>query len=436
MQAYTTGIQSSVRVPPGTREFPLLSKFLTCSVVLALLGVIPGAHLSAGPDNSPAEVFPLKPGLHYSYEFSDSSTSSDDFTYGSSTRRGRIQYLIVDSAAVDDTTATWVVLEVRNYTEHWRVSHVIGPGLDSTFIVDDTVSLQLIENTNGKHELKCSGIVWKFPLNHLQNSFREPIYRFADSPDVKLTWSWLNPPGAWAYGGGRDTVEMSTVAGYSRRSFSEWWLSGYLSGSNSSQVRALSLPASDLPDTVVLDSPANLSILYTDLIILRWFKVPEDVDQYSYQVASDSLFAFKNIDSSVTDTSCMVLLSANGTYWWRVQAHNAAGWGPFSEVWRFSISLCDVSGEGAVPRECMLMQNHPNPFNPSTIITYTLPKSSEVRLTVVDIIGREVSVLVNERKDAGVHETKFDGTGLSSGIYFYRLQAGSFVQTRKMLIVR
>ena len=88
------------------------------------------------------------------------------------------------------------------------------------------------------------------------------------------------------------------------------------------------------------------------------------------------------------------------------------------------------------PADYALSQNYPNPFNPSTTIKYELPKSSEVRLTVFDMLGREVSVLVNERRDAGVHEVKLDGSHLASGVYFYRLQAGEFVQTHKLLLLR
>jgi hypothetical protein len=83
-----------------------------------------------------------------------------------------------------------------------------------------------------------------------------------------------------------------------------------------------------------------------------------------------------------------------------------------------------------------LEQNYPNPFNPSTTIKFELPKASQVTLTVYDILGREVSVLVNEKKDAGVHEVKFNAAGLASGIYFYKLQAGSDVDTKKSLLIR
>ncbi len=88
------------------------------------------------------------------------------------------------------------------------------------------------------------------------------------------------------------------------------------------------------------------------------------------------------------------------------------------------------------PTRLSLSQNYPNPFNPATTIRYELPKSSAVRLSVHDLLGREVSVLVNERRDAGVHEVKFDGSGLSSGAYIYKLQVGSNVETRKLILLR
>ena len=98
-----------------------------------------------------------------------------------------------------------------------------------------------------------------------------------------------------------------------------------------------------------------------------------------------------------------------------------------------SVSIPD---ENHLPSGFSLEQNYPNPFNPSTTIKYELPTSAEVQVSVYDMLGREVSVLVNERKDAGVHEVKFEASGLSSGVYFCRLTAGSSVQTRKLLLVR
>jgi hypothetical protein len=80
--------------------------------------------------------------------------------------------------------------------------------------------------------------------------------------------------------------------------------------------------------------------------------------------------------------------------------------------------------------------SYPNPFNPSTTITYQLPATSNVNLKVFDMLGREVATLVNERQNAGQYQVRFDATRLASGMYFYRLQAGSFIETKKMMLVK
>lgn len=83
-----------------------------------------------------------------------------------------------------------------------------------------------------------------------------------------------------------------------------------------------------------------------------------------------------------------------------------------------------------------LFQNYPNPFNPSTKIKYQIPSSSKVILKVYDVLGNEIATLVDEFRNAGRYEVTFDATNLSSGIYFYRLQAGNFIETKKMLLLR
>jgi hypothetical protein len=89
-----------------------------------------------------------------------------------------------------------------------------------------------------------------------------------------------------------------------------------------------------------------------------------------------------------------------------------------------------------LPIVSALHQNHPNPFNPSTTITYDLPASTELRLSIFDMLGCEVSVLVNGRGEAGIHEVTFDGSNLASGVYLYRLQAGDFVQTKRFVLLK
>jgi len=110
-----------------------------------------------------------------------------------------------------------------------------------------------------------------------------------------------------------------------------------------------------------------------------------------------------------------------------------------NSVWKRPLSemITPVNATGIeLPCRFGLEQNYPNPFNPTTTIAYALPRSAMVRLCVYDILGREVAVLVNERRDAGFHEVKFDGSNLASGVYFYRLTAGDFVQSKRMLVLK
>jgi hypothetical protein len=89
-----------------------------------------------------------------------------------------------------------------------------------------------------------------------------------------------------------------------------------------------------------------------------------------------------------------------------------------------------------VAREYELAQNYPNPFNPVTMIRYQIPTAETVSLKVYDVLGKEVATLVSGRQEAGNYAVPFNASGLSSGMYFYRLQAGSFVETRKMMLVK
>jgi hypothetical protein len=108
-------------------------------------------------------------------------------------------------------------------------------------------------------------------------------------------------------------------------------------------------------------------------------------------------------------------------------------------VWRRPLSEMITSVEPAtemVPREFNLAQNYPNPFNPSTTIGYGLPERSQVNLAVFNTLGQQVAQLVNGEVEAGYHDVKFDASSLSSGVYFYRMQAGSCVETRKLCLLR
>ena len=142
-----------------------------------------------------------------------------------------------------------------------------------------------------------------------------------------------------------------------------------------------------------------------------WFKMPRTADNdYLYTFAPNVGLIIKEGGYGITErlTSAFV----NGVH------------------------VVSVDERTSPPTEYTLHQNYPNPFNPSTTITYELPNSSEVRLSVFDMLGREVSVLVNERNEAGVHDVKFDGSNVASGVYVYRLTVGDFVQSKKLVLLK
>ena len=95
-----------------------------------------------------------------------------------------------------------------------------------------------------------------------------------------------------------------------------------------------------------------------------------------------------------------------------------------------------VTGNPSLPDRMTLLQNYPNPFNPSTEISYSLSATGHVTLKIYDVLGREVATLVNEKQGAGAHTVRFDGSRLSSGVYFYRLNAGDFVATKKLVLTK
>ena len=96
----------------------------------------------------------------------------------------------------------------------------------------------------------------------------------------------------------------------------------------------------------------------------------------------------------------------------------------------------DGTVEGPLPIETTLAPNYPNPFNPQTIIPFTLVKPSQVRLAVYDVLGRQIAVLVDGMLPAGQHERTFNAGRLASGVYHYRLETEGMVRTRTMLLVK
>ena len=89
-----------------------------------------------------------------------------------------------------------------------------------------------------------------------------------------------------------------------------------------------------------------------------------------------------------------------------------------------------------IPKEFSLIQNFPNPFNPTTVIEFNIPRTAFVTVKVYDMLGKEVSTLVNDTKQAGSYLVNFIASNLTSGVYFYKIMAGDFTATKKMMLVK
>ncbi len=117
----------------------------------------------------------------------------------------------------------------------------------------------------------------------------------------------------------------------------------------------------------------------------------------------------------------------NGTYYYRLKQLDLSGEFQYSKTLEVDLNII---------KDFVLEQNYPNPFNPSTTIGYELPKESDVVIKVFDVLGKEVTTLVNGRQQSGVHEVRFDGTKQGSGIYIYRMSVDNFTTTKKMILMK
>jgi hypothetical protein len=128
------------------------------------------------------------------------------------------------------------------------------------------------------------------------------------------------------------------------------------------------------------------------------------------------------------------IIGSGENYYYKIESVDDAG----NSSWtaELSISITSIGTDPALPTEFAISQNYPNPFNPRTKIKYQITNASNVTLKIYDILGNEVAELVNEFKPAGFYEVDFDSNNLSSGVYLYKIEAGSFVQTKKMILMK
>ena len=125
---------------------------------------------------------------------------------------------------------------------------------------------------------------------------------------------------------------------------------------------------------------------------------------------------------------------SSGRWWYRLKQIDLDGTFHFTDP--VCVNVVTEAKENPVPKLFALQQNYPNPFNPNTRIGFQVTGYGRVNLAVFDVLGREVVTLVNEVKQPGLYTVQWDANGLASGVYFYRLQSGTFVAVRRLTIIR
>ncbi len=170
-------------------------------------------------------------------------------------------------------------------------------------------------------------------------------------------------------------------------------------------------------------------------VILNWSTATE-LNNSGFEVQRSTAgneFAtvgFVNGHGTTTEAKDYRFVDANlttGNYSYRLKQVDFNGTFSYSD---------EVNAEITSPVQFELAQNYPNPFNPSTTIKFSIPQSSNVTLKIFNTLGQEVSTLINQTMESGVHTINFDASQLNSGIYFYKLDAGSYSEVRKMTLIK
>jgi len=172
-----------------------------------------------------------------------------------------------------------------------------------------------------------------------------------------------------------------------------------------------------------MDVAANTTLIFTTYLVGAY-----DLNQYKTGNKSDQNASYPNgvrySKNGISDTDMELWAD------WFVHTWDSNFW------LQGTIQVSSVEEIDFPPTVFSLSQNYPNPFNPNTTIHFTVPQNNQVTLKIFDVMGKEVATLINEEKSEGNYEIEFNATNLPSGIYFYQLRAGSFNQTKKMLLLK
>ncbi len=204
-----------------------------------------------------------------------------------------------------------------------------------------------------------------------------------------------------------------------------------LNGDGSLPVELVSFSGTAAEDKILLDWSTASEINNLGFKVLRSINKENDYKEISSYVDNVNLIGAGNSSSGLDYQFIDYGVQEGNTYWYQLLDVDYSG----LEVKHEPIKV-EFHTQAGIPLNATLFQNYPNPFNPATTIEYHLKKESNVQLTIYDISGRLLKILVNQTQDAGQYNFSYNAADLPSGIYFYKLKAGSFEQIRKMTLLK
>jgi len=345
---------------------------------------------------------------------------------------------VVNEGNIANTSFTVSNLE-HSKTYYWRVnaSNVSGTGGWSairsfTTIIERPETPVLLSPVFGSESIST------FPVIRWDASARAETYRVVVATDSQFTNIVINRAEL-------DTTQY-VVTDELEEFTTHYWRVNATNIGGTSDWTVISHFTTDqaVPPVPVLVGPADETTNVTNATML-WNAVPT-ATAYRLQVSKDSDFSTTAIDRvDITNTFFQATnLEKFTTYYWRVRGISRVGQGYWSEAWSFttgdivSVELID----NQIPTEFALGQNYPNPFNPVTTIRFALPVEATVRLAIYNMLGQQVATIIDgEYYAAGIYEATWNsrdvsGNEVSSGMYIYRITAGDYVETKRMILMK
>ncbi len=237
------------------------------------------------------------------------------------------------------------------------------------------------------------------------------------------------------------TTTSTTITGLTAGGTYSWKVKAIYDGgvsSSFSSVATFTIDAGAAPVQPLPGSPVNVSI-QTNAPTMSWVLPVSSESQLTYEleIADNPQFNNAKTITGLNVPFTPVNGLKDGKYYWRTRSKTSNGtYSNYSPVASFDVNSVTAVNDEIVPKEFKVWQNYPNPFNPSTVIKFAIPVRENVKIAVYDVLGRKVADLVNSEMNAGIHQVVFNAENLSTGIYFYKVQAGNRLEVRKMILLK